>query len=175
MDLKLGRPTLEGIRAMTRPLLFLLGLALLVTGCALQRERLTAPALERQRARETLTSADAIAVGVMGNPGKGYWEGDSIFTDYSFQVLRAENAPVGSTVTIKMHGGSVVDPSTGQITMLLVDHITPMPKEGDTAFLLLRKQGEKYVILDTMVLKDGAPIHARPANEIYLPVLSKLK
>lgn len=57
----------------------------------------------------------------------------------------------------------------------IVDHITAMPGEGDVAFLLLRKEGEKHSILDVMVLKDGAPTHSRPANNIYLPVLNKLR
>jgi len=111
----------------------------------------------------------------MGSPGKGYREGGFIYTDYSFQVARAENAPVGTTITIKMSGGSVVDPSSGETTSVHVDYITPRPREGDEAFLLLQKAGEKYVILDAMVLKDGAPVHSRPANSIYLPAEKELR
>lgn len=160
---------------MKRTLLFLLVTALLLSGCARPWEGITASVRERQAARETLNTADAIVVGVMGNPGNGYREGDRIYTDYPFQVDRAENAPVGTSITIKMSGGTVSDPATGQSVMEHVDHIVPMPRAGDEAFLLLRKVGEKYVIQDAMVLKAGQPVHDRAANSIYLPLMEALK
>ncbi|HLN61935.1 MAG TPA: hypothetical protein VK464_10340 [Symbiobacteriaceae bacterium] len=160
---------------MKRLLFGLLFVALLLSGCARPWEQLMAPARERQAARETLNSADAVLVGVMGRPGDGYREGDRIYTDYSFQADRAENAPAGTNITIKMSGGTVVDPTTGITAQEIVDHITPMPGAGDEAFLVLRKTGEKYIMLDAMVLKAGQPVHRRAANSIYLPVLEALR
>ena len=148
---------------------------LLLSGCARPWERLTAPARERQAARETLGSADAVVVGVLGNAGSGYREGDRIYTDYPFQVDRAQNAPTGTSITIKMAGGAVADPATGLTIQEIVDHIAPMPRPGDEAFLVLRKAGQKYIILDAMVLKNGQPVYPRAANSIYLPALEALK
>lgn len=160
---------------MKRLLFVLVVSVLLLSGCARPWEQLMAPARERQAARETLSRADAMVVGVMGNPGNGYREGGRIYTNYSFQVDKAENAPVGNSITIKMSGGTVVDPATGITTHEIVDYITAMPAAGDEAFLVLRKTGEKYEILDAMVLKAGQPVHRRAANSIYLPVLEALE
>lgn len=91
-------------------------LILLVSGCGSQVERFTGPIYERQRARESLNQADAIAVGVMGKPGEGYREGGDIYTDYPFRVAQGENVPVGESIIIKQRGGSVLDPGTGQRT-----------------------------------------------------------
>lgn len=159
---------------MRRLCLLVVGLALLLSGCARHVDTVMAPTYERQRARDALSQADLVVVGILGKPGAGYWEGDLIYTDYSFTVDRAEKGPAGATVTIKMRGGTVVDPQTGLTTESHVDFVTPMPTEGDEVFLVLRKEGEAYGILDAMVLKEGLPVHARPANSVYLPVLKRL-
>ena len=129
----------------------------------------------RQAAEELAKGANALAYVTVGNRLPAYEMAGSVYTDYVVSVVRGTNVKRGDELTIRRHGGSIAIPGTDQIRLAIVDYIYPFPEQGGDVFLLLRKAGEKYEIIDAMTVREGRPVLNRPEDQVYARYFQTLK
>lgn len=158
------------MRALTAVLLSVF----MLTACTPQK--LYSNYQQRQTAERLAKGADAVALVTVVDKLPSYEIGREIYTDVEVIVMRGQNVKAGEKLTIRRHGGTVPIPGTNMERSLIVDYIYLFPeKKGSEAFVLLRRVGEKYEIIDAMALQDGQPLMNRPENQVYLPFLNSLE
>lgn len=157
---------------MRHVLTLLLG-ALLLTACT-PKQMYSAYQL-RQTAERLVKSADAMAIVTVGASLPSYEVSGDIYTDVEVSVVRGQKVKPEQKLTIRRPGGTVPVPGTDTAKTLTVDHAYRFPEKGSEVFLLLRRVGTKYEVIDAMPLEGGQPMSDRPEHQVYLPYLNGLK
>lgn len=153
--------------------LALLLLMLLLTACT--PRHLYSAYHERNRAEGQVRGADAMALVTVGDNLPSYEMAGRIYTDTQVTVIRGSKLTVGAKITLHRGGGSITD-SGGNIRSEFVSYTYGLfPPKGEEVFLILKQIGEQYEILDLMALKNGRPVSDRPANQVYMSYLDRLK
>ncbi|HYF79665.1 MAG TPA: hypothetical protein VD973_21365 [Symbiobacteriaceae bacterium] len=129
----------------------------------------------RQTAQQLAKRADAMALVTVGDALPSYELGGDVYTDYEVTVVRGQSVKPGDKLKIRRHGGSITVPGTETMRVTTVDYAYHFPEKGGEVFLLLRKVGEKYEIIDAMTLRGGQPTSNRPEHQVYLPYLNSLQ
>jgi hypothetical protein len=130
---------------------------------------------ERNRAAEDARGADAMALVTVGDFLPSYEMAGRIYTDTQVSVIRGRNVEPGARITLRRGGGTITVPGSNNIRVEHVDNGYSFPAKGGEVFLLLRRVGEKYEIIDAMPLVGGQPASDSPTNQVYLPYLKSLK
>jgi hypothetical protein len=110
-----------------------------------------------------------MALVIVGDTLPSYEMAGRIYTDTQVSVIRGRNVEPGARITLRRAGGSTVS------MVEFVSYGYPFPAKGGEVFLLLKRVGEKYEIIDTMPLVGGRPASDSPSNQVYLPYLKSLK
>lgn len=147
---------------------------ILLTGCTTPSQLYSAYQ-QRANGEELVRAADAIVLATVGDSLPSYSEGQFIYTDTTVSVVRGREFEAGAQITLKRHGGRIEDPGSNSGTIEFVDYLYFFPAKGGEVFLLLKKVGEKYEIIDAMPLVGGKPMSDRPEHLVYLSQLEKLK
>jgi hypothetical protein len=156
-----------------RTWLSLLLCMLLLTACT--PRALYSAYQQRSSADEDARGADAMALVTVGDTLPSYEMDGTIFSDTHVSVIRGRKVEPGARITLRRHGGAITVPGSNIERVMHVDYTYSFPAKGGEGFLLLRRVGEKYEIIDAMPLVGGRPAYDSPTNQVYLPYLKSLK